>query len=135
MAHAYLDRVVLIDDSTADLFLNQMVLEESGRVSQIDTYTYADEALAALTTPDAPPVDLILLDINMPRMNGFEFAEAYEAAVDLDTAPVILMLSTSKHEEDTRRAQQYACIRAYINKPFTAAQFTAVLEQHFAPGA
>ncbi|MEM6647869.1 MAG: response regulator [Bacteroidota bacterium] len=135
MAYPSLDRVVLVDDSTADLFLNQMVLEESGRVTHIDTYTYADEALTALTAPGAPAVDLILLDVNMPRMNGFEFAEAYEAAVDPGTAPVVLMLSTSMHEEDTRRARQYTCIRDYINKPLTAKRFTAILEQHFAPEA
>ncbi|GAB5520080.1 MAG: response regulator [Rhodothermales bacterium] len=129
-----LKRVVLIDDSAADLFLNRLVLEELSWIEHIDAYTYADEALAALTAPDAPDVDLILLDVNMPRMNGFEFAEAYEAAVPPDAAPVILMLSTSTHPEDIHRAKQLDCIRDYLTKPLATEHIHAILHEHFSTG-
>ena len=78
----------------------------------------ADEALVFLRSPTRPKIDAILLDIRMPRMDGFEFLEAATAEFgDQFTDIVVIMLTTSVSEADKKRAQSYSVVKEYINKP------------------
>jgi CheY-like chemotaxis protein len=70
---------------------------------------------------------LILLDINMPKMNGFEVLEAIKANPQLQPLPVII-LTTSEREEDVVRSYVYgAC--SYIRKPVSLERFIDVVKQ------
>ena len=76
------------------------------------------EALARLHDTD---IDLVLLDINMPRMDGFELLERMRAEKLLDRVAVV-MCSTSTYEEDISRAKNLgAC--GYLTKPPDFSQF------------
>jgi CheY-like chemotaxis protein len=111
-------RVVLIDDSETDLLFTQIVLERCGMAVVVQPFERARDALAALSTGGAGRVDVILLDINMPGMDGFEFLDAYEA---LDPAAraggVVVMLTSSPDLRDRDRAAGYRCVRGYAIKP------------------
>ncbi|MEO0378003.1 MAG: response regulator [Cyanobacteria bacterium P01_A01_bin.17] len=72
-----LEKVLLIDDNEADNFIHRLIIEESGLVRTIEEFTDAQKALEYLRSSQANAIDLIFLDINMPRMNGFQFLEAY----------------------------------------------------------
>lgn len=74
---------------------------------------------------------LVLLDVNMPVMNGFEFLEAYD---HLDITPkehiIIIMLTTSLHPRDVERVQQLG-IAGFMNKPLTKEKINDILKAHF----
>lgn len=63
--------------------------------------------------------ELVLLDINMPIMDGFEFLEHLQTSVDLSSAPIkIVLVSSSMHFRDQAKAKQYP-VFDYIQKPLT----------------
>lgn len=113
-------RTLLIDDAEIDQKMYQRILKRSGLTEEVIAFTYADEALEFLRSETAGTVDLILLDINMPRMDGFEFLDA--ATRELGEAfahVVIVMLTTSLEPRDRARAADFEVVRDFINKPLT----------------
>lgn len=85
------------------------------------------------TLPDSCPLpDLILLDLNMPLMDGWEFLEAYQQLPPhLRQSLVIVMLTTSLREEDQVRAYQMPDVRTLIHKPLNREMMTEVLTTYF----
>ena len=118
MEETTLGRVMLIDDEAVDQMMYKRILTRSGRTRDVISFTYAQDALDYLVDPDSPPVDLILLDINMPRMTGFEFLEAVRERIGMAfDIPVVMMLTTSLNPRDKARAAAFEVVRAYVNKP------------------
>lgn len=109
--------LLAIDDNKIDQMIVKRIIERSGLVGELLQFFYAEDALAYLR--DAPgPVDAIILDINMPRMDGFEFLEAATAEFgDTFAAIVVVMLSTSLDATDTERARKSPLVREFFDKP------------------
>lgn len=121
--HPHINRVLLIDDETVDLMIYKRVLNKSGMIDDVKSFSYAEEALHYLAENDGEGVDLIFLDINMPRMNGFEFLEAYEKAIGSGrSVPVMIMLTTSLADSDRQRAESCNLVKGFFNKPLTVDQ-------------
>lgn len=113
-----LGRVMLIDDAEVDQMMCRRILTRSKMATDIIGFTCAETALAYLADPQKPPVDLILLDINMPRMNGFEFLDAAERTYGPGTGPpVMIMLGAPMTEAAHQHAARFPRIRAYCEKP------------------
>ncbi|WP_425073402.1 response regulator [Sagittula sp. S175] len=113
-------RVWLIDDSEIDQRLYRRIISRAGVIWEVEMFTFADEALARLKADPGQTIDLIFLDINMPRMNGFEFLEA--ATAELGTAfakVVVAMLTTSLDPADHERARTFSMVKDFITKPLT----------------
>ena len=118
-------RLVVIDDNHSDIVLLQEAVRESGHPIEMIPFTGAPQALAAL--PAMAPVDLILSDINMPLMNGFELAERLHAIPHLGTTCIVLMSSGVDLELPTtihRRSRDVA----YIRKGVTWSDFRAIAD-------
>lgn len=116
-----LGTVMIIDDEDIDQKQYKRLLLRSGRVSDIIQFSYADAALDWIKQQSSLRVDVVLLDINMPRMNGFEFLEAL-AAEDLQFKPrILLMLTTSLAPKDRVRAMAHPLVSGFLNKPLTNA--------------
>ncbi len=118
--------VMIIDDSEADLLFTQIVLERSGRPWRVLPFESARDALGFLTSQAETAVELILLDINMPAMNGFEFLDAYEQLRSGHQArAVVVMLTSSPDPGDRARAMSFASVRGYVQKPIDIASARA----------
>ena len=120
--------VWLIDDDRPTNLLNKILMTETGFATAVKDFTYAEDALKELASDDADFPDLILLDINMPRMNGWEFLEAVEAMNRMVNPPTILMLSTSLNPVDQDRAENNKIVSGFIKKPLTSEQLVSTLE-------
>lgn len=112
-----LGSVLMIDDEEIDQKQYKRILQRSGRTQEVHQFTYADEALDWLRDSPNKQVDLIFLDINMPRMNGFEFLDAIENEEPRSGCPVILMLTTSLAPSDKNRALAHPMVRGFLSKP------------------
>lgn len=112
--------LMLIDDSEADRLYARIVLERAGLGIEVLDFESAGDALSLLRGPAAGHVGLILLDINMPGINGFEFLEAFEAMARAQ-APVVVMLTSSPDPADRERALAHRSVRGYITKPLALA--------------
>lgn len=117
-----LQRVMVIDDSDADLLYTRLVLERSGAVAEVVALESARDALVLLRAPQAPRFDLVLLDINMPGMDGFDFLREYEPQwrAAQGAAPVVVMLTSSPDPADRAKALSHAVVRGYVVKPLEA---------------
>ncbi|MBE9079005.1 response regulator [Romeria aff. gracilis LEGE 07310] len=123
--------VLLVDDDEVDV----MNVERAFRKNRIQNPLYvAGNGLEALTmlrgyggNPPAVPNQrrLILLDLNMPKMNGIEFLKALRQDPELQTIPVIV-LTTSDQEQDRIKAYNFN-VAGYILKPVTFAKFADVV--------
>jgi CheY-like chemotaxis protein len=131
-----LNCVLVIDDDEPTNFLTQMILEESGWVNHIRIAQNGPEALAYLSkcasspSEEFPSPDLILLDINMPAMDGWEFLEEYKKLGKAERI-IIVMLTTSLFPEDKRKAERMEEISGFENKPFTMEKFKVIMESYF----
>lgn len=110
--------VLVVDDSDADQFLAKRVLLKFDPTVEVLRAHDGREALALLDTLAKPP-DVVLLDINMPGMNGFEFLEAY-ARRD-SPASTVMMLTSSASPRDREKSSVYDCVTAYFVKPLSMA--------------
>lgn len=106
--------VLLVEDNPNDILLTEVMLQRRDHAElNISTARNGQEALDFLGDSSRPSIDLILLDINMPVMNGFEFLRRYrESGGD---KPVIIC-STSDDPSDQRRARSLGA-SAYVTKP------------------
>jgi CheY-like chemotaxis protein len=129
-----LSAILLVDDDSTTNFLNQLLLEDLQASQEVLLASNGWEALQLiqqLGVQDKCP-QLILLDINMPEMDGFEFLEAYQALeFKQKQSVVIVVLTTSMNNKDIER-MQHLPIKAYLNKPLTEEKVKDLMQQHFA---
>lgn len=110
--------LMIIDDNAVDQKLYSRLVKKSGLVETLHCFLMAPDAIAFLAEPDRPAIDIILLDINMPRMNGFEFLdEAVSRFGPGFVRAAVIMLTTSISDQDRKRASSYDVVRDYIQKP------------------
>ncbi len=109
-----LNRILIVDDSDPDQFLAKVIIEKFNDNIEILQAYDGQEALELLDQVSQQP-DLILLDINMPVMDGHEFLEQYSKR-DEQTS-VVVMLTSSDQQKDKERSHAYECTKDYLSKP------------------
>jgi len=118
--------VLLIEDELADAELFQDLLSEVAADIHVEHVENGQAALDLLQRPGAQRPDLIVLDLNMPVMNGHDFLSQAKAVAELRAIPV-MVLSTSDHPDDIHRAYDgYAS--GYVVKPGSYQEYTQVLD-------
>ncbi len=121
--------ILLVEDSAADARLTAEALKQSKIINNLHVARDGAEAMKFLRREngdaDAPTPDLILLDLNMPRMDGREVLEVIKNDDVLKTIPVVIM-TTSREEKDVM--QSYAAhANCYIRKPLDVNGFFDVV--------
>ena len=114
------EHVLLVDDNAATNFLHKRTLRKSGRVRSSHAVQSATEGLMYLQQEEATVPDLILLDINMPGMTGWDFVEAFcqwAAGRHRDTR--VVFLTTSLNPDDVAHARTLDCVHGFMEKPLT----------------
>jgi CheY-like chemotaxis protein len=117
--------VLLVDDDPASNFISQLLLQKSGAVDQITIAGNGQEALDYILQQDNNYPDLILLDINMPQMDGFEFMEQFQQLPHASCSRVVV-LSSSVSSKDLQTAASYK-IKDFINKPLTKEKLANIM--------
>ena len=123
--------ILLVEDNEDDIVLEQEALADAKLINIMYVVRDGEEALAYLRRQgryhDAKKPGLILLDINMPKKNGFEVLQEMKADVDLRHIPVV-MLTTSDREKDVVKSYATgAC--SFVTKPMDFDKFGEVAQQ------
>ncbi len=116
-------KVLIIDDDEISNFISQKLLEQCKVAEEINSYDNAREALTFIDTcisrGKAVP-DMILLDINMPLMNGWDFLKRFEAIPGISKETTKLyILSSSVYSKDFDTAAKHELVSGYIVKPLS----------------
>ena len=135
-----LNCIMLIDDDEPTNFLSSMVIQEANCTKHIQIEDSGERALNYLLKSEEfafnnkayPWPDLILLDINMPAMNGWEFLDKYKEMGNGDQSEVIIvMLTTSLNQNDKIIAKGISCITDFKHKPLTRQVLNEILDKNF----
>ncbi|MBT9462818.1 response regulator [Hydrogenophaga sp.] len=125
---APIQRVVLIDDSENDNFFHEIALRKAGFDGEIQIFESGERALEFLVQDQISVSTLVLLDINMPGMNGFDVARALTDRLQPRAALQVHMLTSSAWSVDKATAQSIDLIRNYLVKPLTKEAAAALLD-------
>ena len=129
-----LNCILLIDDDGPTNFIHERIIRITDCAEQIVTKQSAIEALEYLKSEDREHLkpDLVLLDINMPRMNGWEFLSEYgKLENDRKATAIIVMLTTSLNPDDEERASEIQDVKGFYRKPLVAGTLERILTDYF----
>lgn len=118
--------ILLIEDDQVDALAVKKVFKETEIMNDLVHRANAIEALDYLNGPPSPDVGLILLDLNMPMMNGIEFLEKRRQSQHLAAIPLIV-LTTSRNESDVKNSYALG-ISGYVVKPVNYNDFKNVIK-------
>jgi CheY-like chemotaxis protein len=129
--------VLIIDDDEPTTFINKKIIQNSGLIESIHIAYSGQEALNFLSltnnqVDETPIPDLILLDINMPAMDGWEFLTEYKKIKNTQTQTiVIVMLTTSLNPDDEIKAKEIKEVYGFKNKPLTKQMLEEIVIKYF----
>jgi two-component system response regulator len=122
--------ILLVEDDAGDILMTREALAESKVLNDLRVVNDGREAIDYLDHPDddeSPRPDLILLDLNLPRIDGREVLAYVKGHERLRRIPVVV-LTTSQAEEDIVRSYDLHA-NAYITKPVDFDQFMRVIRK------
>lgn len=118
--------ILLVEDDQVDVMTVKRALKELHVTNRLDFAENGEDAVAFLRDPDREEPGIILLDLNMPRMNGIEFLEVVKQDDQLKGIPVVV-LTTSTEEQD--RVESFSLgVAGYMIKPVDYRQFVEVVK-------
>lgn len=128
-----LKSVFLIDDDEATHFIHRLTMERSGLVNAVTPFSDAELALRhlkELNQKSSPLPDLILLDLNMPGYDGWDFLEDFQT-LTFHSSTRLAILSTSINPEDQIRAKAWPQVCEFLIKPLKIQTFTEFMNRQF----
>lgn len=121
-----LKKILLVDDSKPFNFLSKLTIQNSSIDCEIHEALNGQLALDYLAKAGECP-DVILLDINMPVMDGFQFLKEYERRGYCTHNTKIFMLTSSVREEDKDKSLASKYVKGYFDKPLSVNHIDEIL--------
>jgi len=119
--------ILLVEDDPGDVLMTREALADSKLINNLQVVDNGEDAMAYLARTDVPRPDLILLDLNLPRMDGREVLAAIKQDEALKRIPVVV-LTTSEAEEDVLRSYDLHA-NAYVTKPVDFERFVDIVRR------
>ena len=119
--------IALIEDNADDEALTMRALKKHGIANDIVVLRDGVEALAFLLSPDQPLPHLVLLDLNLPRVNGLEVLQRLRAEPRTEFLPIVI-LTSSNEERDLLDGYRLGA-NSYVRKPVDFIQFSEAVHQ------
>jgi CheY-like chemotaxis protein len=125
---------LLVDDDPVSCYINSAMLSLSGLSHHVHAVNNGADALDFIeencandpVSPDCP--NIVLLDLNMPVMDGFQFLEAFEASSSNRKSKIgVVILTSSNDPKDIEKIKNYNVL-GYLNKPLSPEKLQSVLE-------
>jgi CheY-like chemotaxis protein len=126
-----IDQVCIIEDDPTHLFIIKKHLELSGLVENIIDYKNGKEAydkLNAIITASQKLPEIILLDLNMPIWDGWQFLEEF-LKIPIKSKINIFILTSSVNTEDLIQAEKFNLNGQYLVKPITLGEIKTILQE------
>lgn len=117
--------ILLVEDDKVDAMTVKRALKEINITNKLDIVNDGEQALAFLKNPDNETPGIILLDLNMPRMNGIEFLKIAKKDEALKRIPVVV-LTTSREDQDKVDSFNFG-VAGYMIKPVDYQKFVEVV--------
>jgi two-component system response regulator len=122
-------RILLVEDNPDDVAITERAFARSDVVSVLDVARDGQDALDRLLRPtpgaSAPP-DLVLLDVNLPKVNGLDVLAQLRASDDTSLIPIVVLTASARREDVVRSYLLGA--NSYIQKPVVFERFTRTLD-------
>jgi len=130
-----IDHVLLVDDDFDDNYIHKMVISGTGLVNEVAMARDGAEALNVLKELWQKPLkpkrpNIIFLDINMPKMNGWEVLDELNNMGEAAYQSMVIMLSTSQNPADQQKAEAYPFVQGYLHKPLTEEALTEIVQAY-----
>jgi DNA-binding response OmpR family regulator len=119
--------IALVEDNPDDEVLTMRALKKHGIANDIVVLRDGVEALAFLLAPDQPLPHLVLLDLNLPRVNGLEVLKQLRSEKRTQLLPVVI-LTSSNEERDVIEGYRLGA-NSYVRKPVDFVQFSDAVRQ------
>jgi CheY-like chemotaxis protein len=123
---------IVIDDSKLDCFIAEKIIKNTGKCETIVSFQQAKDALEYIRTTkqyDDQSQVILLVDIQMPVMNGFDFVEEFEKLPHAVTNHyVIYIISSSINENDLNKVHNYSSVKQFLSKPLSSNNLAAMLQ-------
>jgi CheY-like chemotaxis protein len=121
---------IVIDDSKLDCFIAEKIIRNTGKSESITCFQQAKDALEYIgnAQPDDQSHTIILVDIQMPIMNGFEFVEEFEKfSPKITNAYTVYVISSSINDNDLSKVHNYPSVKQFLNKPINSNNLAILL--------
>jgi len=118
--------IILVDDDPINNLINKRLITKLDISDKVEEYLDAEKAIERLTNLKIKDKVLILLDINMPVMNGWDFLNSYSEKFN-NRNDKIVMLSSSIEAQDRQRAFSFDVVDGFLEKPLTPEKMKSIL--------
>lgn len=123
--------ILLVDDEPATNYAHERLLRQLGVAQEVHSVTSSEEAIALLLREQPFEPALVLLDVNLPGLGGFEFIDAFQRLPDPQRAAThIVLLTGGMTSQDLLRLNELP-IAGLVIKPLTREKINTLLQLHF----
>ena len=120
-------KIILVDDSSVVLMTAQVALDDLMKSGDIELVTYSNPDVMLKDVKEGLVYDLLITDINMPQMNGFELATALKAVESIKAKPIIAL--TTENSPQMKAKGKEVGLVGWITKPFTNEKLILAIER------